>query len=110
MKVDVHVADNSGRAENKDQITQVTLLMPIWGYRFVGRFLEFCLPTLLAPNNIPALARALPCRFILLASAADESIIRSHPAWQKLERHCTVEIRPIDDIITHGNHTATITL
>ncbi len=105
------MSDSSATAAPTERaVKQVTLLMPIWGYRFVGRFLEFCLPTLLAPNNIPALARALPCRFILLASAADESIIRSHPAWQKLERHCTVEIRPIDDIITHGNHTATITL
>jgi hypothetical protein len=84
--------------------------MPVWGYQFIGRFLEFCLPTLLAPNNIPAIARAKPCRFVLLSSVADEPIIRSHPAWQKLERHCTCEIRSIDDLITHGNHTATITL
>jgi hypothetical protein len=41
---------------------------------------------------------------------ADEPIIRSHPAWQKLERYCACEIRSIDDLITHGNHTATITL
>ena len=91
-------------------VKQIALLMPVWGYQFVSRFLEFCLPTLLAPNNIPALAQALPCRFILLSSAADEAMIRAHPAWQKLERHCAVEFRAIDDIITHGNHTATITL
>jgi hypothetical protein len=84
--------------------------MPVWGYQFIGRFLEFCLPTLLAPNNIPAIARELPCRFVLLSSVADEPIIRSHPAWQKLERHCACEIRSIDDLITQGNHTATITL
>ena len=41
---------------------------------------------------------------------ADEPIIRSHPAWQKLERQCACEIRSIDDLITQGNHTATITL
>jgi hypothetical protein len=91
-------------------VTQITLLMPVWGYQFVGRFLEFCLPTLLAPNNIPALAQELPCRFVLLSSAADEATIRAHPAWQKLERHCAVEFHAIDDIITQGNHTATITL
>ena len=86
------------------------LLMPVWGYQFIGRFLEFCLPTLLAPNNIPAIAQAKLCRFVLLSSVADEPIIRSHPAWQKLERHCACEIRSIDDLITQGNHTATITL
>ena len=97
-------------ASNKRAIKQITLLMPVWGYQFIGRFLEFCLPTLLAPNNIPAIARELPCRFVLLSSAADEPVIRSHPAWQKLERHCACEIRSIDDLITQGNHTATITL
>src|ERR1700732_2485965 len=91
-------------------IKQITLLMPVWGYQFIGRFLEFCLPTLLAPNNIPAIARELPCRFVLLSSVADEPIIRSHPAWQKLERHCACETRSVDDLITQGNHTATITL
>jgi SAM-dependent methyltransferase len=97
-------------ASQKRPVKQITLLMPVWGYQFIGRFLEFCLPTLLAPNNIPAIAQALPCRFVLLSSVADEAIIRSHPAWQKLERICTTEIQPIDDLITQGNHTATITL
>ena len=35
----------------QDSLTGVMLLMPVWGYRFPTRFLEFCLPTLLAPNN-----------------------------------------------------------
>jgi hypothetical protein len=105
------MSDNlEAAASNRRAIKQITLLMPVWGYQFIGRFLEFCLPTLLAPNNIPAIARAKPCRFVLLSSVADEPIIRSHPAWQKLERHCACEIRSIDDLITQGNHTATITL
>ena len=101
---------SEAKSSSARSIKQITLLMPVWGYQFIGRFLEFCLPTLLAPNNIPAIARAKPCRFVLLSSVADEPIIRSHPAWQKLERHCTCEIRSIDDLITQGNHTATITL
>jgi hypothetical protein len=92
------------------EVKQITMLMPVWGYQFVGRFLEFCLPTLLAPNNVPAVAQMLPCRFVLISSATDETIVRSHPAWQKLESVCTAEIHLIDDLITQGNHTATITL
>ncbi|HTV28066.1 MAG TPA: hypothetical protein VMF32_09815, partial [Xanthobacteraceae bacterium] len=96
--------------ERKDGVAAVALLMPVWGYRFVGRFLEFCLPTLLAPNNIPALTRELPCRFILLSSENDVALIQSHPTWQKLAQVCAAEIQLIDDLITEGNHTATITL
>ena len=105
------MSDNlEAAASSRRAVKQITLLMPVWGYQFIGRFLEFCLPTLLAPNNVPAIARELPCRFVLLSSVADEPVIRSHPAWQKLERHCACEIRSIDDLITQGNHTATITL
>jgi hypothetical protein len=101
---------SEAEASSERTVKQITLLMPVWGYQFIGRFLEFCLPTLLAPNNIPALAQELPCRFVVLSSVADETMIRSHPAWQRLEQHCAAEIQPIDDLITQGNHTATITL
>jgi hypothetical protein len=80
------------------------------GLRFTGRFLEFCLPTLVAPNNIPALARELPCGFVLLTRESDEQLILAHPAWQRLAQICAVEIQLIDDVITEANHTATITL
>jgi hypothetical protein len=88
----------------------VTVLLPVWGYRFVSQFLEFCLPTLLAPGNIPAIAAAVPCKFVVLSSEADAPMIRVHPAWATLNRVCDTEIRSADDLITDGNHTATITL
>src|SRR6202043_2552243 len=49
----------------------VRLLLPVWGYRYVRQFLEFSLPTMLAPGNVPALAGLLPCTFVLLTSSAD---------------------------------------
>lgn len=97
-------------SQTMDEVATVTFLLPVWGYQFTRRFLEFCLPTLLSPNNIPAIARDLPCRFVLLSSENDEQAIVSHPAWQRLAQLCAVEILPVDDLITDGNHTATITL
>ena len=35
----------------------IRVLLPVWGEEFVGQFLEYSLPTLLAPGNIPALAQ-----------------------------------------------------
>jgi hypothetical protein len=95
---------------DRPPVRSVTVLMPVWGYRFVSQFLEFCLPTLLAPGNMPAVAAMLPCRFVLLSREADEPLIRSSRAWRHLEQICEAEIRSIDDLITDGNHTATITL
>jgi hypothetical protein len=97
-------------AAPRPPVQAVTVLMPVWGYRFVNQFLEFSLPTLLAPGNMPAVAAALPTRFVLLTSESDEPLIRANPVWRRLEQVCTAEIRRIDDLITDGNHTATITL
>src|ERR1051325_10754167 len=97
-------------AKRQTPLRSVTVLMPVWGYRFVNQFLEFCLPTLLAPGNLPAVAAMLPCRFVLLSSEADEPLIRASPGWRHVEKICDAEIRAIDDLITDGNHTATITL
>jgi hypothetical protein len=97
-------------AVHRTPLRAVTVLMPVWGYRFVNQFLEFCLPTLLAPGNLPAVAAVLPCRFVLLSSEADEPLIRASRVWRQVEKICDAEIRSIDDLITDGNHTATITL
>ncbi|HEY1541097.1 MAG TPA: hypothetical protein VGG01_01705 [Xanthobacteraceae bacterium] len=99
-----------GAAAPRPPVRAVTVLMPVWGYRFVSQFLEFSLPTLLAPGNLPAVAAALPTRFVLLTSESEELLIRASPAWHRLEQTCTAEIRRIDDLITDGNHSATITL
>jgi hypothetical protein len=88
----------------------VKILLPVWGERFVAQFLEFCLPTLMAPGNIPALARALPCEMVLMTSAADEEMIYRHPLWPHLTGICSVTFSRIDDLITDGNHSTTITL
>src|SRR5262245_33505475 len=86
------------------------VLLPVWGVPFVRRFLDFCLPTLLAPGNIPALAQALPTRFVLLTRSSDVALIVQHPAWRQLAQHCDTELQHIDDLIVDGNHHAVITL
>ena len=57
----------------------VRLLLPVWGQRYLRRFFEFSLPTMIAPGNIPALAAALPCTFVFLTSAQDAELIAEHP-------------------------------
>ena len=84
--------------------------MPVWGPAFVRQFLDFCLPTLLAPGNIPALTQALPTCFVLLTRSSDLPVIADHPAWRSLTERCKTDIQTIDDLIADGNHHATITL
>jgi hypothetical protein len=111
MRVPSESAIVSGRSgTQRPPVGAATILMPVWGYRFVSQFLEFCLPTLLAPGNVPAVAAMLPCRFVVLSSQGDEAMIRASPIWRQLERICAADIHCIDDLIADGNHSATITL
>lgn len=100
----------ASRGSKRPRPKGVTLLLPVWGYRFVSQFLEFGLPTLLAPGNLPAVAAALPTRFVILSREDDEELIHSHPAWLALRQVCNAEVEFVDDLITDGNHTTTITL
>jgi hypothetical protein len=86
------------------------LLLPVWGYRYVKQFLDFSLPTMLAPGNVPALAGMLPCTFVLLTSSADAGVIAKHPGYLLLSSICRTEIQLIDDLITGDNYSTTITL
>ncbi len=90
--------------------TAIRVLLPVWGEEFVGQFLDHSLPTLLAPGNIPALARVLPTCFVFLTRARDEEVIRAHPACRHLSQVCEVAFSPIDGLIAPGNHSTTITL
>jgi hypothetical protein len=47
---------------------------------------------------------------VLMTSAADEEMICQHPLWPHLTGFCSVTFSRIDDLITDGNHTTTITL
>src|SRR6516165_4756341 len=89
---------------------RIKVLEPVWGYEFTQQFLNVSLPTLLAPGNLPALAETLPTEFIFLTGRRDEPMIRDSAGYRRLSAICPVSFRLIDDIITHGNHSTTVTL
>ncbi len=88
----------------------VRLLLCAWGYSYVTQFLEYSLPTMLAPGNIPALAAVLPIEFVILTSADDKPFIIEHPTFKQLASNCSTRIHPIDHLISDGNYSTTITL
>jgi 2-polyprenyl-3-methyl-5-hydroxy-6-metoxy-1,4-benzoquinol methylase len=89
---------------------RIKVLEPVWGYEFTQQFLNMSLPTLLAPGNLPALAETLPTEFIFLTGRRDEPMIRDSPGYRRLSAICPVSFTLIDDIITHRNHSTTVTL
>ena len=55
-----------------------------WGERFVDKFMNYCLPSLLAPGNIPALARKRKVVHSIVTTEADRERIVAHPAFARL--------------------------
>jgi 2-polyprenyl-3-methyl-5-hydroxy-6-metoxy-1,4-benzoquinol methylase len=88
----------------------IKVLVPVWGYEFTQHFLNISLPTLLAPGNVPALAKTLPTEFIFLTGRRDEPMIRQSAGYRHLSAICPIRFNLIDDIITQGNHSTTVTL
>ena len=98
------------RRELRSPPKAAKLLLCVWGYHYVRQFLEFGLPTLLAPGNVPAVAAELPTEFVILTSSDDESFIVEHPTFRQLGTICKTSIHPIDHLISDGNYSTTITL
>jgi len=62
-----------------------------WGEEFRGYFLDFCLASLLAPRNIPALENKPGSRFLICTTADDWAAMRGHPVFQLLAK----QIEPV---------------
>src|SRR5262249_50021364 len=67
--------------------------MVVWGEAFVNFFLEFCLPSLLAPGNIPFIEHRVGSKFILHTRDADLQRIADSAAFRLLREVLEVEIR-----------------
>ena len=96
--------------KSRGQPKAIQLLVPVWGTPYISQFLEVSLPTLLAPGNLPALAKAVPCKVVFLTSSDDAADLRDHAAIHYLRSVCEVEISAIDDLITGDNYSTTVTL
>jgi len=100
------LADGSRRASP----AAIEVLLPVWSYQFVQQFFDSSLPTLLAPGNIPALCKTLPCRFTLMTSADDVEFLCEHPNFRRLSAACETKVVTIDHLIMEGNYSTTLTL
>lgn len=99
-----------GGGKRRSPPKAIQLLVPVWGAAYTSQFLEISLPTLLSPQNLPALAKTLPCKLVFLTSSTDAADLNDHAAIHYLRSVCDVEISVIDDLITGDNYSTTITL
>ena len=58
-----------------------------WGETFRDFFLDFCLPSLLAPGNIPAIENRAESSFLICTTEAEWRQVKAHRACAALETH-----------------------
>jgi hypothetical protein len=90
-------------------VYKARVLLAVWGESFIKNFLEFSLPSLLAPGNLPALAGEYPLTFVFLTRPSDVSILDSSPVIRHLKQYCKVEYESIKDLIVLRNSSITLT-
>ncbi len=72
------------------------LIMQVWGELYTRLLTDVCLPALLAPGNIPALAADRPTVFRIFTTEPDMARFRASPAYAELLRYATVEFNSLD--------------
>jgi hypothetical protein len=77
----------------------VRLITIAWGEKYIEQLFSLTLPAVLAPNNLPALARDFACELVIVTEEAWFERLRRHPVAARLRQYCTIELRPIDDLV-----------
>jgi hypothetical protein len=63
-------------------------IVVVWGARFRNYFLDYCLSSLLAPGNIPALRTREPSLFLIATRPDDWAAMQEHVAFRAIANHC----------------------
>lgn len=61
-----------------------------WGERFVDKFMNYCLASLLADGNFPALARKRRVVLSVVTTEADRARMAAHPSFARLRQSAEV--------------------
>lgn len=85
---------------------RVRMLVALWGEPYIRLFCQSCLPTLLAPGNLPALAARHDFDLVFLTAGADAPHFDAIPEYDALRRLAPVHLLPIDDILQEWWHPA----
>ncbi len=66
-------------------------IMVLWGERFREYFLEYCLPSLLSPHNLPVLSTRQPSKILIATTATDWAVIEASPIFHQMLRYISSE-------------------
>lgn len=88
----------------------VKFLIAVWGVDYIARLDRFGFASLMAPGNLPALARDHEVEFVLLTTSSSIASFENTSLIESLREHASIRYVAIDDLITRGHFTTTLHL
>lgn len=76
------------------------LITMCWGDRYIDELLQFTLPALLAPGNLPAFVEHFDVELVMVTETRLFDRISRTPETLRLLRYCDLRLVPIDDLIS----------
>ena len=73
--------------------TEIIIHFAVWGNAYVERFLNYCLPTLLAPGNLPWISRNHKIKLLLHTDEESSGRILENASIESARRLCDVDVR-----------------
>lgn len=71
-----------------------------WGDKYFEYLMSLVIPSLLAPGNLPYVAKVVPCELVILTEERFFSAVDAHPAIKRVKEHCQVRLIALDDLIS----------
>ena len=70
---------------------QFYFMIVVWGERYRAFFADYCLPSLLAPQNLPLLSASDGHKFLIATTATDWNALKQLPIMSRLAKYATPE-------------------
>jgi hypothetical protein len=77
------------------------LVTTAWGETYIAKLLDLTIPALLAPGNLPAMARDFDLEFAIAAESHVFERLLASDAIRRLAAFAKPILRPIDDLVDH---------
>lgn len=94
----------SGRLDTPEEPLSAALPTRIityaWGEKYVEALLSLALPAVLAPGNLPYVASAAPCEFVILTQERFFATVTDSPVVARIRELCPVRLIGLDDLVT----------
>jgi hypothetical protein len=80
----------------------VRLICYAWGEAYVDRLLDYCLASVMAPGNLPALAKKFNCTVVVLTEQRLFARVNAHPITRLIGDVAALRLLSLDDLITES--------